>query len=444
MRKILLFLTVLFALVFLTGKTFAQTTASSLDNSERVIVKFRSLVPRVVRQRLAESHGGVLSERLRLPETQIMIVPKERSSELISRLQRNWLVEYVEPDYIALATELPDDPYFSDQWGLNTIEGQGAWDVTHGANDVDIAIIDTGIDGNHPDLGSKVVASVNCIIDSSCPSVSAVDENGHGSHVAGIASAVTNNSVGVAGTSWEGRLISVKVLDDEGSGYYSWVANGIYWATDNGAEVINLSLGGRSSSTTLKNAINYAWDNGVVVVAAAGNNGSKRSFYPASYRKVIAVAATDKNDQKAYFSNYGRWVDVAAPGVSILSTYKGNYSYSSGTSMAAPYVSGLAALLIGQHPTWNNGQIRNQIESTSDNISGTGFYWTHGRINACRAVGCGVSPSPTPIETSTPSPTPTMTMTPSPTPTVTPTPSATPSPKKPWWCRWRPQRRYCQ
>ena len=153
------------------------------------------------KENLSKSHGLSLSEKLRLPETYIMNTPKGWGSKVATRLLRNLLVEYAEPDYIATATEVPNDPRFSDQWGLTKIESQGAWDITHGANDVDIAIIDTGINGSHPDLNSKVVVSVNCTISSTCPAVSAVDANGHGSHVAGIASAITNNGTGGAGVS---------------------------------------------------------------------------------------------------------------------------------------------------------------------------------------------------------------------------------------------------
>jgi thermitase len=465
-RLFILLIVIVIPLVLL--KSASAQTVSEIQtsaDSERVIVRFRPLVPWLFKDRLIKSYGTSISEQLRLPETFIVRVPERRAGELAARLRRNLLVEYAEPDYIAQATETPDDPLFSDQWGLAKIESPAAWDTTHGVAGVDIAIVDSGIEGSHPDLSSKITASVNCTISSSCPTVTAVDGNGHGTHVAGIASAITGNSTGVAGTSWEGRLLSVKVLDDSGSGYYSWVANGIYWAADNGAEVINLSLGGRYSSRTLRNAVDYAWSRGVVVVAAAGNTGSSSHNYPAYYSKAIAVAATDQSDQRASFSSYGFWVDVAAPGVSILSTYKGGYAYMSGTSMSTPHVAGLAGLLFGQHPGWSNSQVRNQIESTADAISGTGSYWAHGRINACSAVGCNViptpsptvtptpsptsEPTPTPTPTPTPEPTPTPAVTPTPSPTSEPTPTSTPSPTptpspKPWWCRYVPWHRLCQ
>ena len=463
MKKFLLsiFLLSLAALlVFMPLKGATAEAQTSNAETAPLIVKYRHLTPKFSRESIARSGDATISEQLKLPDTVVLRVPKSRVSEIAGKLRKNLLVEYAEEDFIAQAFEVPDDPRFPEQWGLSRVDAAGGWDLTHGGS-VDIAIVDSGINGAHPDLSSKIVASVNCTASSSCPAVSPTDSYGHGTHVAGIAGAVTNNGTGVAGTSWEGRLMSVKALDNNGSGYYSWIANGIIWAADNGAEVINLSLGGSSSSKTLQNAVDYAWGKGAVVVAAAGNSGRNSATYPAYYSNAIAVAATDVNDIKASFSSYGNWVDVAAPGVSILSTYKNDYSTLSGTSMAAPYVSGLAALLFGQNSSWTNSQVRTQIESTADAISGTGNYWAKGRINVCRAVGCagGVSsptatptptltPTPTSSPTPTPSPVPTATSTPTPTPlsggpTATPTPTPTSTPK-PWWCKYIPSHYTCR
>jgi len=209
--------------------------------------------------------------------------------------------------------------------------------------------------------------------------------------------------------------------------------------------VIDLSLSGTSPSVTLQNALAYAWDRGVVIVAAAGNSGNSRANYPAYYTQAIAVAATDQNDKKAWFSSYGSWVDLAAPGVSILSSYKGNYSYLSGTSMSTPFVSGLAALLKGYHGEWTNAQIRTKLESSADHSNGTGSYWTSGRINACRAVDCQGAVPPTPSPTPTPTPTTPPALTPTSTPTPKPTVSPIPSPRPtPTWCKYIPNHRFCK
>jgi thermitase len=189
--------------------------------------------------------------------------------------------------------------------------------------------------------------------------------------------------------------MNVKVLGDNGSGYYSWVAKGITWAADNGAKVINLSLGGPAGSGTLQNAVNYAWGKGCVIVVAAGNNGNGNPSYPAYYDNCIAVAATDPNDSKASFSNHGFWVDVAAPGVDIYSTLPNhknqigprNYGTLSGTSMAAPHVAGVAALVWATEYGTDNSAVRERIESTGDELEGTLGNYGIGRVNAYLAVG---------------------------------------------------------
>ena len=459
MRKLLLlfFASVLLLVasaLILQKKTKGFEPSGISSEKERLIIKFRPLVPKFYKENLFSSYGLAQTSELKLKDAVVVEIPKGLSAIVTGKLNKNLTVEYAEKDAIAYKVEVPNDPNFGSQWGLTKIKASEGWDVTHGSGSVDIAITDTGINSSHPDLTGKIVVSVNCTVSSSCPSQTTTDPDGHGTHVAGIASAITNNSEGVAGVSWEGKLMSVKVLDDTGSGYYSWIVNGIVWAADNGAEVINLSLGGSSSSSALKSAVDYAWGKGVVIVAAAGNSGNTRALYPAYYANSIAVAATDQNDKKASFSSYGSWVDVAAPGVSILSSYHGGYDYLSGTSMAAPHVTGLAALLFGQNPSWTNSQVRGRIESTSDAVPGTGLYWSKGRINVCRAVGgCGVSPSPSPSASPTSTPTataiPTPTPTPSPSPTVTPSPSPTPTPSpspspKPWWCVYLPTSPRCQ
>lgn len=441
MKKLAFFIGLL--IVFLgIGRTDVNAQPVNPQNDrQRLIIKFKPQTSKSSKDKTLTGQGILRHENLRLTDAFVLEVPKANTVRIVETLRKNSNVSYVEEDFIAQKFEVPNDPRFSDQWGLTKIQAASGWDKTHGGNQVDIAITDTGIDGSHPDLSGKISTSVNCTINSSCPTVTSTDVDGHGSHVAGIASAVTNNGTGIAGTAWDGRLMNVKVLDDTGSGYYSWVINGIVFAADNGAEVINLSLGGSSSSSSLREAIDYAWGKGKVLVAAAGNGGSSWRTYPAYYYNTIAVAATDENDRKASFSNYGTWVDVSSPGTNILSTYQGGYEYFSGTSMSTPFVSGLAALLFGQNPGWTNNQVRGRIESTADKIAGTGSYWTYGRINVCKAVEC--------TQASTPAPTPTVTPTVTPTNTPTPTQSSTPSPTPtssplPWWCVYIPWHYTCQ
>ncbi|WP_134702761.1 S8 family peptidase [Ammoniphilus sp. YIM 78166] len=291
-------------------------------------------------------------------------------------------IEYAEPNYTFKAFYTPNDPFFSSfQYGLQRVQAPSAWDVTQSTPTTIIAILDTGVDPNHPDLRGKLLQGYDFVERDLAPN----DANGHGTHVAGIAAAVTNNAVGIAGMAPRASILPVRVLGSDGSGSLQAVANGIIYAANQGAQVINLSLGSPATSTTLQNAIQYAWNRGTVIVAAAGNENSRTPNYPANYPHVIAVAATNQNDTRASFSNYGRWVEVAAPGQSILSTYPGSrYTYLSGTSMAAPYVAGLAALLAAQGRSQT--QIRDAILNTADPVAGTGVFWVHGRINAARAV----------------------------------------------------------
>lgn len=414
-KELLLFLLSLGLLLLSANnsKVFAQ----NIDNSspDTILVKFKNQVRATERDLVQRKIDAQLEQRLNRLNIEKLRITSERKAQILEELRKNPLIEFAESDYIATKNQVVNDSYYSSQWGLEKIKAGGAWGVTHGSDSVVIAIVDTGIDSAHPDLVGKVVSRANFTNNSDA------DGDGHGTHVAGIASSLTNNNLGVAGVGFDTKLMSVKVLDNNGSGYYSWISNGIIWAADNGAKVINLSLGGTSYSATLQSAVDYAWSRGAVVVAAAGNSSSTTPHYPAFFENSIAVAATDSSDRKANYSNFGSWVDVAAPGSSILSTYKGGYSYLSGTSMATPFVSGLAGLLYSAHPDWSNGQVRSKIQASSDNIGSNGIYWMYGRINACSALDCnsGVTPSPTP----NPSPL----TSPSPSPAGEPSPSPSPS-----------------
>ncbi len=361
---------------------------------DQVLVKFKPGTPASDQALAHRQIGGQLKAEITALGVQVIGVQAGTVEAWVAAYGRNPNVEYAEPNYIAYAIGIPNDTYFGKQWGMTKIRAPEAWGVTTGNSGVKIAILDTGIYQNHEDLKGKIAGNRNF---TNSPTVD--DRYGHGTHVAGIAAAATNNGKGVAGVGYDSRLLNVKVLNDQGSGYYSWVANGIIWAADNGAKVINMSLGGSSSSSTLENAVNYAWSKGVVLVAAAGNSGNSSPLYPAYYKNCIAVAATDKNDAKASWSNFGEWVDVAAPGVDIFSTLPNhknyisrtygkslNYDYLSGTSMATPHVAGLAALVWATGYGTSNASVRNRIESTADKIPGTGTYWTYGRINAYNAV----------------------------------------------------------
>ena len=411
---------------------------------ERLLVQFQPGTSLNDMVQVHKREGGKVEATLSQIGVQVVTIPQgQRASKMASyRAQKE--VRYVEVDSVAQAVDVPNDSSFNVQWDMTKVQAPQAWGVTKGSQNVIIAILDTGIDVNHPDLAGKVVSSVN-FTDSS---TAYANGQSHATHVAGIAAAITNNGVGIAGLGRNSSLMNVKVLGDNGYGYYSWIAQGIIWAADHGADVINLSLGGSSASPTLQNAVNYAWNKGVVVVAAAGNNGSTVPFYPAAYTNCISVAATDYNDALASWSNHGSWVDVAAPGVSIYSCIPGSqYGYMSGTSMASPHVAGLCGLAFSVASDTNgNGRINDEVKSAVEaSCDKVGIDVVSGRINAYRAVQLAstssvpvptstptpaptATPTPTPVPTATPTPVPTVTPTPTPVPTTTPTPSPTPVP----------------
>lgn len=371
------------AALLLAPATMSANTAEPKNHvADEIIVKFKKGVSQNAINAVHKNEGTEVKETSRYGGYQVVKVKKGSLEKTLEKLNNNAYVEYAEPNYVYHATWTPNDPYStaSYQWGNHKIQLPQAWDYARGDN-VTIAVIDTGVHANHPDLAGKVINGYD-FVDRDWVSQ---DGNGHGTHVAGIAAAVTNNGRGIAGAAPNAKILAVRVLNNSGSGTLNNIADGIRYAADYGAKVINLSLGGPSGSTTLKQAVDYAWSKGAVVVAAAGNENTSAPSYPAYYSNAIAVAATTSSDTRSSFSNYGSWVDVAAPGSSILSTYPtSSYVYLNGTSMASPYVAGVAALLASQGR--NNVQIRAAIENTADRISGTGVYWAHGRVNAYKAV----------------------------------------------------------
>ena len=385
----------MFVLLIFIGLAWSQNQLFENDfrqlpyASDRILVKFKPLTQESTKDFLHQWHGGRVIDAVPGIDVHVVQIPEQKVREKLRAYLREPCVEYAEPDYIAHAFFDPNDPGFEKQWGFGQIQAPQAWESTTGLAGVKVAICDTGIDQNHEDLIGKILANKNFT-----SSRSVDDKFGHGTHVAGIAAAVTNNGLGVAGVGFNSSLMNVKVLGDNGSGYYSWVAKGIAWAADNGAKVINLSLGGPAGSGTLQNAINYAWNKGCVVVAAAGNEGSGSPSYPAFYDNCIAVAATDPSDRKASFSNHGFWVDVAAPGVDIYSTLPNhknqigprNYGTLSGTSMAAPLVAGVAALVWATNYGTGNSAVRARIEDQADPTP-TGTIWSQYGIERLNAFG---------------------------------------------------------
>ncbi len=314
----------------------------------------------------------------------------------VEEVRATGMASYVEPSMKVQATFTPDDPYWSVQWGPQMIQADWAWNTTVGSDDVLVAVVDTGVDYGHPDLaGNYVPLGFNWVSMNADPR----DDFGHGTHCAGIIAAVLNNGVGMAGVA-QVHIMAEKVLDSGGYGYWDWVANGIINATDSGAKIISMSLGGYGDSQLLHDAVKYAYGRGVLLIAAAGNDNTNMKSYPAAYEEVVAVAATDQYDNSASFSNWGDWVELAAPGVDILSTmptyyvtlnsygYPMNYAYLSGTSMACPHTAGVAALVWSLYPNKTRDWVRLWLRDTADDLGDPGFdqIYGYGRVSARNAV----------------------------------------------------------
>jgi thermitase len=332
-----------------------------------------------------------------------------------ARLNRSSLVQYAEPNLTLRTQAIPNDPRFGELYGLHNtgqtggttdadIDAPEGWDAAGlgtfpGAGGVRIGIVDTGIDQAHPDLSGQTVACARSqgllpILSGQIQVGQCADDNDHGTHVAGTIAAKANNGTGVAGVAFNADLVVCKALGGPlGTGSTADVANCINWVASQGSRVISMSLGG-GASTTLKNAVAAAWNNGngAVVVAAAGNDGDATLNYPAAYPEVISVAATDNRDARASFSNANSDVEIAAPGVDVLSTIRGgSYGTLSGTSMATPHVSAVAGVLRQLSPSESAAAIRSRLAAAVNDLgpAGRDTSFGFGRVNLCKAAGGG-------------------------------------------------------
>lgn len=380
--------------------------------SGEILVKFKNSTSASEILSFNNSKGCVLKKKIRnLNILNLKIPPGKDLEKIIEEYENNPDVEFAEPNCVRHALAIsPNDTHYYLQWGMHSaldvdIDAPEAWALQRGTSAVIVAVLDTGVDLDHEDLQAKIVSGYDFVNDDSVPD----DDAGHGTHVAGIVAAITNNALGVAGVSWYSRIMPLKVLDDEGTGLDSDVADAIQWAANNGAKVINLSLGSTSDTLSLSNAVNYAYASGCVIVASMGNLNDTTTHYPAGYSNVIAVGAINEYNIRCstsdwgnpYGSCYGSNLDVCAPGNEILSTYylpfPNQYGYLNGTSMATPFVSGIAALLCSWKSSITPDEIEAVIENTADDITGddpsggtcsAGWdqYTGYGRVNAYKAV----------------------------------------------------------
>lgn len=419
-----------------------------------ILVSFKPRSDNQSKAAAIASISGETEHTLQRLGVEVVKVPPGTSQAAVQKLRGNPAVRFAEQEGLAYANTTPNDPYFpwsgssvlsGGQWGHDLTQAVGAWDFTTGSSEVTVAVVDSGIDAAHPDLAGQVVPGASMI------GGSTVDTHGHGEYVAGTIGAVGNNAIGPAGYCWKCPLMPIKISNN-GSATYSAMAAAITWAADHGARVINVSYAGTISSSTLDSAVAYATNHGAIVIAAAGNAGVGTATYPAHSPGAISVAASDQSDNLMNYSNFGSWVDVAAPTGNITTWLRDpktglpyGYGPVGGTSISAPVVSGIVALMLSAAPNATVTEVKNALFSSVDPVTGVAQDGStgdlrYGRVNAYKALLAitGKTSAPVPTPTATPSPTPTPTATPTPaltpppsatqTPTPTPTSTATPSP----------------
>jgi subtilisin family serine protease len=345
--------------------------------------------------RVVAAAGGTVTGRIApLGVVQVRFATPAAAARGVALLRATPGVRWAEPEVTFHADAAPSDPLLRRQWGLAKIGAPRAWDREVGtSNPVTVAILDTGIAFGHPDLQGRTAAGLDVVNNDTDP----VDDQFHGTHVAGIVGAATDNRVGVAGVSWGAKLLAEKVLNSKGSGGTCGIAAAMVHAVTNGAKVLNLSLGSTTAAcpAVITEAVAYATKRGALVLASSGNKAQSGNpvQYPAGCDGVVAVGATDVHDKAAKFSTHHPYVALSAPGVDVLSTYRGSngsseYAILSGTSMATPYAAGLAALLFAAHPDWTPAQVTARMEGTASDLGprGRDEWFGYGRIDARRAL----------------------------------------------------------
>lgn len=415
----------------------------------QLLVKFKRGVPESVIKEHLKQLNIKQTGKIEGVNVTILEVPVGQEENIRNILSKDSIVQYAERNYYAHTTANPNDTDFGKEWGFLNTGGAvvdpktnksytgtanadahivDAWSVTKGTG-INVGVVDTGIDTTHPELADK-------IIETTVFATSTIDDGfGHGTHIAGVIAADTNNTQGIAGSCPDCRLYIAKSLDDNGNGDLAGIAQGITWAADKGAKVINISAGGSSNPQALTDAVKYAQGKGVLVVAASGNANTSKQFYPAAISGVMSVASTDNSDKMSSFSNHGSWVQIAAPGFAIYSTLPHSrdpnlrklypnitriYGSLSGTSMASPFVSGVAALVFSTQYGTSADAVKKRLCDTADKIPGTGTNWVCGRLNAAAAVGYVANANPTAQPSVAPTPIQAITSMP-PTGTIIPT-----------------------
>ena len=366
-----------------------------------ILVQPRAGLPSAEFDSILQRKGGKAVGRLRALNIHVVEVPAQAEEAVARALAKNPHIKFAEKDMLVGATEIyPSDPDYSSAWHLPKIEAPLAWEFAT-AEGITIAILDSGVETSHPDLADQIVTGWNSI---NRNSIDIDDINGHGTKAAGIAAATTDNAIGVSAIGWGASIMPVRITNrSDAYAYYSDIASGLTWASDNGADIANISYNVTSSSS-VTSAAQYMRNSGGVVLVAAGNDGSDPGW--SDNPSIISVSATTSSDSKASWSNFGDYIDIAAPGSGIKTTARGGgYSSVSGTSFSSPTAAGLTALIMAANPGLTPDEVESVLESSADDpVSGSDWhaYYGYGRINAAAAVAMAMDLDGTPVDSTSP------------------------------------------
>ncbi len=387
--------------LFLTARGWGQnlvtpsafSTGHSPYVEDELLVQPKAGVSEAKSSQILSEQGATEFDEIPQIRVKVIKVPAHALEKVKAALAHNPHINFVENNNFIEPMLMPNDPSFTSEWHLTKISAPQAWDISRGSAGVTIAILDSGVDPTHPDLAGKLVGGYNFMANNT----DTHDVYGHGTKVAGSAAAIDNNGIGVAGVAWESPIMPLVVADSTGYATWSALASATTWAADRGVRVMNMSFASTSGSSTLQNAINYAWNKGALIFASAGNYSTSTPYFPASGQNVIAVSATTSTDSLASWSNYGNWVTMSAPGDSILTTTNGGgYGTVSGTSFSSPIAAAVAALVIGTNPSLTNVQVAQILKDNADDLGTASFdpYFGYGRVNAYKSVVAASAATP--------------------------------------------------
>jgi len=374
--------------------------AESPTVPNELLVGMHGGVGRARAQAIYTAAGASIADEFPQINVHVIRVPAAARDAVERAFSHHPEVKFVEKNVLAQGGYVPNDPSYTSQWHLPKIAAPTGWDISQGNAQVVVAVIDSGVAPTHPDLASKLLPGYSFLTNT----LDTSDVRGHGTAVAGTAAALGGNLTGVAGLALQNPVLPLVVLDSTNYASYANIASAIMYAADQGAKVMNVSIGGSSYSATLQSAVDYAWNKGAVIVACAMNNASSTPMYPAALERVVAVSATDTYDKLASFSNYGPWIDLAAPGTNILTTTSnGGYGAWNGTSFASPLVAGLAALVFSVNPALSNTQVVDLMRQNADDLGTVGYdpQFGYGRVNVSRTLVAAQTATPV-VDTTAP------------------------------------------